>query len=95
MLRTTNHAAGQQLRMTGIDWMSARERRAQARAQAKRLQAARTFAARMEAALKAAEGYRRACRACGEDVSRLDDTRNELVESLKEYSGFLRARYGQ
>jgi tRNA U54 and U55 pseudouridine synthase Pus10 len=81
--------------MTGPDWTSARERRAQARAQTKRAQAARTFAARMEAALKAAEAYRSACRACGEEVSRTDDTRNVLVDGLKEYSFFLRRKYGQ
>lgn len=95
MLRQPPPAPWQQLRMSGADWMSNRERRAQARAQAKRAQAARTFAARMEAALQAAVAFRSACRACGEEVSRADDTRNLLVEALKEYAHFLRMRYGQ
>jgi len=90
-----------QLRMTGPLWESpqasreSRGRRAHARAQARRAQAGRTFATRMEAALRAGEAFRSACRACGEEVSRADDTRNVLVDGLREYSTFLRSKYGQ
>lgn len=80
-----------QISMTGEDWLSDRDRKAQARAEAKRKQTALVCAKKLESAADALHDFLMACIECN-DGSRdrgADDGRRTLQESMREYSGYL------
>jgi hypothetical protein len=81
--------------MTGDDWKSDRDVKAQARAEAARKKAAVECARKLEVACDALNAYLRACTECN-DASRnrgADDGRLILMGNMSEYAGFLRAVY--
>ncbi|MGR9587062.1 hypothetical protein [Pandoraea sputorum] len=81
--------------MTGDDWRSDRDVKAQARAEAARKKAAVECARKLEAARDALNVYLLACTDCN-DASRsrgADDGRLILMSNMSEYAGFLRSIY--
>lgn len=84
--------------LTGEDWLSDRDRKAQARAVAARRKAALACAAKLEAAADALTAYLAACRECddgSDDRQRgLADGRHKLISDCMEYSGWLESVYG-
>lgn len=88
-------AAPFQLAMTGDDWTSDRDRKAQARADAARKKAAVECARKLEAASDALNAYLLACIEC-DDASRsrgADDGRLVLMSNMGEYAAWLRSVY--
>ncbi|AKK24968.1 hypothetical protein [Pandoraea oxalativorans] len=84
-----------QLAMTGDDWKSDRDVKAQARAEAARKKAAVECARKLEVARDALNVYLLACIDCN-DASRSrgpDDGRMLLMSNMSEYAGFLRSVY--
>lgn len=84
-----------QLSMTGDDWKSDREVKAQARAEAARKKAAVECAKKLEVARDALNAYLLACIDCN-DASRsrgADDGRLILMGNISEYACFLRSVY--
>jgi len=84
-----------QLTMTGDDWTSDRDRRAQARAEAARTKAALDCARRLHAAADALSTYSLACMEC-RDASAprgADDGRTLLAQSCREFAGWLESVY--
>lgn len=83
--------------MTGEDWLSERERRSRARAQATRRKAALLCAAKLEAAAEAVTAYLAACRDCqdgSDDTQRgIADGRHRLIADCMEYSAWLESVY--
>jgi hypothetical protein len=79
----------QQLKIAGEDWLSDRERKAMARATAKKKTAGIAYAKALRRASEAGRAFKEASAACGHDVSRADDTRNTLRESMAEYANWL------
>lgn len=86
-----------QLTMTGSDWLSDRDRRAQARAEAVRKKAALDCARKLDAAIDGLRGFIHACDAVGDEsaVRHAADGRLRLIEDLAEYSAWLAMRYGE
>lgn len=86
-----------QLSMTGDDWLSSRDRKAQARAEANRKKVAIACAKKLEAAADSLNELMRACNEChdGSSVTRADDGRQLLVERLMEYSSWLDSAYNK
>lgn len=86
-----------QTAMTGDDWLSDRDRKSQARAEAARKKAGLACAAKLEAAAEALSAYLSACRECndksGDELRGISDGRHRLISDCMEYSGFLRSRY--
>ena len=66
---------------------------AQERALAKKKDAAIAYAKALRRASDAGRKFRDACAACGQDVSRADDTRNTLREAMAEYAGHLEGAF--
>lgn len=87
-----------QTAMAGDDWLSDRDRKAQARAEAARKKAALACAKRLEAAADAVSDYLSACRECNDgsdDTQRgLSDGRHRLIADCMEYAGWLESLYG-
>ena len=87
-----------QTAMTGDDWLSDRDRKSQARAEAARRKAALNCAAKLEAAAESVSAYLAACRECNDgsdDTQRgLADGRHKLIADCMEYSGWLESVYG-
>ena len=80
-----------QTALTGDDWTSDRDRKAQARAEAARRKAALACAAKLEAAADALAAFSMACVACedGSAPRGADDSRTLLAASMREYSAWL------
>ncbi|WP_341674992.1 hypothetical protein [Niveibacterium sp. SC-1] len=85
-----------QLTMIGDDWLSDRDRKAHARAEAARTKTGLECAKKLEAAADALNAYAAACNECRDQsaVRRADDSRVLLVRSLMEYSTWLDGKYG-
>lgn len=87
----------QQLKMTGDDWKSDRERKSEARAIAARVKAARSAAKALESATTAVSAYLNACRDCadgsGDERHGMADGRLILIRDMSEYAAFLSSRY--
>jgi hypothetical protein len=84
-----------QLTMTGEDWLSDRDRKAQARAEAARRKAAIKAAEKLQAAADAVAEFSMACFECN-DASRpmgADDGRNMLSANMREFAGWLESVY--
>jgi hypothetical protein len=85
----------QQLSMTGDDWRSDRDIKAQAKAEAKRKKAGLVCADKLMAASKAISEYLAACNEC-RDASGcrgVDDGRLVLIGNITEYAGWLKLVY--
>ena len=81
--------------MTGEDWRSDREIKAQAKADAKRRRAGIACAQKLEAASRALSEYLSACNEC-RDASACrgdDDGRRILIRNINEYAGYLSSVY--
>lgn len=88
---------GTQVSMTGEDWLSDRDRKAQARAETARKKAALACAKKLEAAADALHELVMACIDCN-DGSRCrgdDDGRVVLQRNIREYAGWLESVYGK
>ena len=85
-----------QIAMTGEDWLSGRDVKRQARAEAVRKKAANACARKLEAAAESLREYLISCRDCndGSGSKGIDDSRLLLVDNLMEYKCFLETRYG-
>lgn len=84
-----------QLTMTGNDWLSDRDRKAQAKAEAARAKAARKAVKAMEDAAEAVSDFAMACLDCNDASSprRDDDSRYLLKAQMLEYAAWLRRVY--
>lgn len=85
----------QQMTMTGDDWLSDRDRKAQAKAEAARKKAALVCEAKLRAASEALNAYLFACNEC-RDASACrgaDDGRLILVRNINEYANYLSSVY--
>ena len=90
---------GAQLAMHGYDWLSERDKKAQAKAEATRKKVALSCAKKLEAAADSLNEFLAACRECrdgsGNELQGQSDGRTLLVGNLMEYSGYLEQKYGQ
>lgn len=86
-----------QLAMTGDDWTSERDRKAQAKAEAARKKAAQKCAEKLFAATDAIHAYSMACFEVGDAsvARRSDDSRVLLAERMREYAAWLDSKYGE
>lgn len=85
-----------QLAMSGDDWLSDRDRKAQARAEARRTAAARKCARKLDEAREALNEFLHACIDCGHvEATRLDDSRRKLMGDMSEYSLWLDSVYNK
>lgn len=88
---------GTQVQMAGDDWLSDRDRKQQARAEAARKKAAQICAKKLEAAADALHDFLMACIEC-DDASRSrgdDDGRVILQRNIIEYAGWLDSVYNK
>lgn len=85
-----------QLSMTGEDWLSDRDRKTQARAEAARRKAALRAAEKLQAAADAVAEFSMACLECNDgSVRGADDSRVILSTSMREYAGWLESVFGK
>jgi hypothetical protein len=86
-----------QLTMNGEDWLSDRDRKTQARAEAARRKAALKAAEKLHASADAVAEFALACLDCndGSGPKRADDGRTVLSSSMREYAGWLESVYGK
>ena len=84
-----------QISMTGDDWRSDRDVKAQARAEANRKKAALNCAQKLRAASQSLNEYLSACDACHDaSGSRgIDDSRAILIGNINEYACYLQSVY--
>ena len=89
--------SGTQLAMTGEEWISDRDRKSLAKAQATRKREGLQCAKKLEQAAEALRDYLQACRECqdnsGDEVRGMSDQRNMMISDLYEYSHWLKGRY--
>jgi len=79
-----------QTMMTGDDWTSERERKAQARAVAERKKTANALKAQLEKSVEAMHKFINACHECGDPkVLNRDDGRQLLRGQMQEYATYL------
>lgn len=88
---------GSQVSMNGEDWLSDRDRKAQARAEAARKKAALACAKKLQAAADALAEFSMACLDCNDASSprRADDGRALLAANCREFSAWLDGVYGK
>jgi len=88
---------GTQVSMTGEDWLSDRDRKAQARAEAARRKAGLACAKKLDAAAEALHEFVMACLECNDASSPRgeDDGRTLLQRSIREYAGYLESVFGE
>jgi hypothetical protein len=86
-----------QTTMTGEDWLSDRDKRTQARAEAARRKAGQKCAQRLHAAADALGEFAMACLECNDASAprRADDGRTLLASHMREYAGWLESVYGE
>jgi hypothetical protein len=87
----------QQMTMSGDDWRSNREVKAQAKAEAARKKAAINCANKLDAASKALSEFLAACNECGDASSGrgLDDGRLILIGNINEYACYLHSVFNK
>jgi hypothetical protein len=82
--------------MAGDDWLSDRDRKAQARAEARRTATARKCARKLDEARDALNEFLSACLDCGHvEATRPDDSRRLLMRDMSEYSSYLDSVYNR
>ena len=90
---------GAQLSMHGHDWTSDADRKAQARAEKRRVKAALACAKKLEAAADAVNEFLAACNECrdgsGQELHGSADGRIRLISDMMEYSGYLESKFGK
>ena len=85
-----------QITMAGDDWLSDRDRKAQARAEARRKAAALKCSRKLDEARDALNEFLGACLDCGHvEATRLDDSRRLLMRDMSEYSSYLDSVYNR
>lgn len=83
-----------QISMSGNDWLSDRDRKSQARAEARRKAAALKCSRKLDEAREALNEFLSACLDCGHvEATRLDDSRRLLMRDMSEYSSYLGSVY--
>ena len=88
---------GHQVAMAGEDWLSDRDHKSKAKAEAARKKAAMACAKKLEAAADALHELVMACIDCddGSTARRADDGRLLLQRDIREYAGWLDSVYGK
>jgi hypothetical protein len=88
---------GHQAAMSGDDWLSERDRRSQAKAEAARKKAAVACSKKLQAAADSLSDLMAACNECqdGSSVRREDDGRILLMRNILEYAGWLDSVYSK
>ena len=85
-----------QITMTGDDWLSDRDRKDRARAEARRKSAALKCSRKLDEARDALNEFLSACLDCGHvEATRLDDSRRLLMRDMSEYSSYLDSVYNR
>ena len=85
-----------QLKMSGEDWLSDRDRKTRARAEARRKSAALKCSRKLDEARDALNEFLSACLDCGHvEATRLDDSRRLLMRDMSEYSSYLDSVYNR
>lgn len=89
------HGIAEQVSMTGEDWLSERDKKSQARADAAVKRTGLAAAKKLEAAAEALNEFLHACLDAGhEDTRGAADGRRILTNNLMEYSSYLESRFG-
>lgn len=85
-----------QIAMSGDDWLSDRDRKAQTRAEARRKATALKCSRKLDEARDALNEFLSACLDCGHvEATRLDDSRRLLMRDMSEYSSYLDSVYNR
>lgn len=82
-----------QIRFDGEEFVTPRERASKAKASSQVVKTARTTAKALRAAGDALNEFRLACMDADMPMRGVDDTRVRLAEDMREYAGFLEAKY--
>jgi hypothetical protein len=84
-----------QISMTGEDWISDRDRKAQTKAKAARAKAALKAAKALQDAAEAVSDFAMACLECNDESSprRDDDSRYRLTSDIRDYASWLERVY--
>lgn len=89
---------GAQLAMTGDEWVSERDKKAQKRAEAARKAAALSCAKKLLAASDELSKFLSACRDCmdgsGDELRSISDGRQILMRDITEYAYYLNSKFG-
>lgn len=92
-----NTHRGAQLSIVGDDWLSDRDKKEQARAEAARRKAALQLIKRLDAASEALREFLSACTACQDgssgEIRGEADSRRILMRDINEYSNWLSGVY--
>ncbi len=88
-----------QLAMTGDDWLSERDKKNQAKAEAKRRAAGIACSKKLEAAVDSLNEYLRSCNECqdgsGNHRTGHGDGRIVLISNMMEYASYLDGKYSK
>lgn len=89
--------AGAQLAMIGEDWLSDRDKRTQAKAEARRKKAGLDCAKKLRAAADSLNDYLMACNECrdgsGNEIHGAADSRKRLMSDLLEYASYVEFKH--
>lgn len=89
---------GTQLAMTGDEWVSERDKKAQKRAEAARKATALSCAKKLLAASEELSKFLSACRDCrdgsGDEFRGISDGRQILIGDITEYAYYLNSKFG-
>lgn len=89
------HGIAEQLPIIGDDWLSERDKKSQARADAAVKRTGLAAAKKLEAAADALNEFLHACLdASHEDMRGASDGRRVLINNIMEYSSYLDGRFG-
>ncbi|TXH90418.1 MAG: hypothetical protein E6Q78_05095 [Rhodoferax sp.] len=81
--------------MTGDDWLSERDQKSQARADAAVKRSGAAAAKKLEAAAEAVNEFLHACLDAGhDDIRGAADGRRVLISNIMEYASYLDGKYG-
>lgn len=88
---------GHQIQMAGEDWLSERDKKTQAKAEAARAKAALACSKKLEAAADALNEFTSACLDCADASAPrgADDGRRLLMQSMMEYASYLNGVYSK
>lgn len=89
------YGVAEQVSMTGEDWLSDRDKKSQARADAAVKRTGLVAAKKLEAAAEAVNEFLHACLDAGhEDMRGASDGRRVLINNIMEYASYLDGRFG-
>lgn len=89
------HGIAEQVAITGEDWLSERDKKSQARADAAVKRSGLAAAKKLEAAADAVNEFLHACLDAGHaDMRGAGDGRRVLIGNIMEYASYLEGKYG-